>query len=260
MSTVNLDSARLAAAAAQTTAQDSQIGIFAKKAASALLAGSALNVTDARVSDLEALVARLRNEQAQVRFSLLLTSLSAVGQSLDENQKQRLEQGLALSKKLDELQKTLEGATAEESKAKADALLLQAKIEQLQKQIEQAVQDGKEHNELVAEQKRVREELEAKEKTAAEAGAKIAEVKNEISSVKGKISAIVNEIGENTLRTIAKEIAELAGPEEAERPAETAKAEEKELQNDPINAIRDSLDRIERDLAEAVESNRIETV
>ena len=43
-------------------------------------------------------------------------------------------------------------------------------------------------------------------------------------------------------------------------PAETEKIEAKEALNDPLNAIRDSLDRIERDLTEAIESNRIATV
>ena len=267
------------AGAAQMSAQDLSTPQNTGKALAALLGGASVTVTNGGMGDLEALVARLKNENERTRFSMMLTSLVAMSQSLDENQKQRLEQGLALSEKLDELQKSLDKYRGEEAEAKAAALLLQAKIEQLQKQIEQAVQDGKDHNANVEEQTRVREaqykadraalekelkeakaDLAAREQTVTDLQGKITTTKNEIASVKGKISAIVNTIGENTLKTIANEIAALAAPEKAERPAETAKAEEKELLNDPLNAIRDSLAMIERDLAETIEQNRIETV
>ena len=256
---IQLDTTRLAGAS-QMSAQDLATPQKAGKALAALLGGTSVTVTNGAMGDLEALVARLKNENERTRFAMMLTSLVAVSQSLDESQKQRLEQGLALSEKLDELQKSLDKYGGDEAAAKAAALLLQAKIEQLQKQIEQAVQDGKDHNRLVEEQERARAELAAQEKTVAETQGQIAEIKNEISSVKGKISTIVNSIGENALKTISDEIAALADPEKAERPAETAKADEKEALNDPLNAIRASLDRIERDLAETIEENRIATV
>ena len=256
---IELDTSRVTTAF-QPLAQETPAGIGANKAKAALLGGVAVTVTNGGMSDLEALVARLKNESERTRFSMTLMSLVVVSQSLDENQRQRLEQGLALSEKLDELQKSLDKYSGEEAEAKAASMLLQTKIEQLQKQIEQAVQDGKDHNKLVEEQERARAELKAKEQIVADTQGKISETKNEIASVKGKISAIVSDIGENTLKTIAKEIAALAVPDKADRPADTAKAEEKEVQNDPINAIRDSLERIERDLSEAIESNRIATV
>ncbi len=256
---IQLDTARLTGAM-QTSAQDVFTPLESKQILSALLGGASVTVTNGGMSDLEALVSRLRNESERTRLSMTLMSLVAVSQSLDESQKQRLEQGLALSEKLEELQKSLDKYSGDEAEAKAAMMLLQAKIEQLQKQIEQAVQDGKDHNKLVEEQERARAELKAKEQIVADTQGKISETKNEIASVKGKISAIVSDIGENTLKTIAKEIAALAAPDKADRPAETAKAEEKEIQNDPINAIRDSLERIERDLTETIERNRVETV
>ena len=154
----------------------------------------------------------------------------------------------------------LKGYTDDEAKTKAEMAILEAKIDQLQKLIDQAVEDGKEHNELVAEQKRVREELVAKEKTMDDIQGKIAKTKNEISEVKGKISAIVNSIGENTLKTIASELTTLTPPEKAESAAEARKEAEKLAANDPLNAIRDSLDKIERELTDTIEANRIATV
>ena len=256
---IQLDTARLTGAM-QTSAQDVSTPLESKQVLSALLGGASVTVTNGGMTDLEALVARLKNESERTRLSMMLMSLVAVSQSLDESQKQRLEQGIALSEKLDELQKSLDKYSGDEAEAKAATMLLQAKIEQLQKQIEQAVQDGKDHNKLVEEQERARAELKAKEQIIVDTQGQIAETKNAIASVKGQISAVVNSIGENTLKTIANDIATLAAPEKAERPAETEKAEKKEALNDPLNAIRESLDRIERDLNEAIEANRIATV
>ena len=252
--------AAFAMTAGLMSAQDLATPQNAGKALAALLGGASVTVTDGAMGDLEALVARLKNENERTRFSMLMTSLASIGQSLDETQRQTLERGIALSEKLEELNKMLEGYSGDEAKAKADAAILQAKIDALQKRIDQAVKDGKEHNELVAELKRVRAELDAKNQVIADTQGKIAETKNAISSVKSQISVLVKSIGENTVKTIADELAALSEPEKAERPAETGKREAKEAENDPLAAIRDSLAKIGRDLAETIEENRIETV
>jgi chromosome segregation ATPase len=230
------------------------------KALAALLGGKSVTVTDGSMSDLEALVAKLKSESERTRFLMLMTSLASIGRSLDEAQKSTLESGLALAEKLSELEGDLKGYTDDEAKTKAEMAILEAKIDQLQKLIDQAVEDGKEHNELVAEQKRVREELAAKEQTVADIQGNIAKTKNEISDVKGKISAIVNSVGENTLKTIANELTTLTPQEKAESAEEARKEAEKIAANDPLAAIRDSLDKIERDITDAIQENRIETV
>ena len=112
----------------------------------------------------------------------------------------------------------------------------------------------------VEEQKLVREELVAKEKTMDDIQGKIAKTKNEIAEVKGKISAIVNSVGENTLKTIASELTTLTPQEKAEDAEEARKEAEKIAANDPLAAIRDSLDKIERELTDTIQENRIETV
>jgi predicted nucleic acid-binding Zn-ribbon protein len=230
------------------------------KALAALLGGASLTVTSAEMSDLEALVAKLKSESERTRFLMLMTSLASIGRSLDEAQKSTLESGLALAEKLSELEGDLKGYTDDASKTRGEMLILEAKIDQLKKMIEQAVKDGKDHNKMVEEQKLVREELVAKEKTMDDIQGKIAKTKNEIAEVKGKISAIVNSIGENTLKTIASELTTLTPPEKAESAAEARKEAEKLAANDPLNAIRDSLDKIERELTDTIQQNRIETV
>ena len=255
---IQLDTTRLAGSI-QMSAPDLPAPTEQGKALAALLGGKSVTVTDGSMSDLEALVAKLKSESERTRFLMLMTSLASIGRSLDEAQKSTLESGLALAEKLSELEGDLKGYTDDEAKTKAEMAILEAKIDQLKKMIEQAVEDGKEHNELVAEQKRVREELVAKEKTMDDIQGKIAKTKNEIAEVKGKISAIVNSIGENTLKTIASELTTLT-PQEAESAAEARKEAEKLAANDPLNAIRDSLDKIERELTDTIQQNRIETV
>lgn len=252
---IQLDTTRLSASA-QTSAQDASPMQGTSKAVAALFGESSVSVTDGSATDLEALVARLKNESERTKFSLLLTSLSSIGQSLNETEKRTLEQCLSLFEKLDTLDGNAEKYSTELANEKAAALLLQTQIDALSKQIEQAVADGKAHNELVIEQKRVRAELEEKERTIADTKDKIDQTKNEISSVKGQISVVVRSIGEGTLKTIANDLAMLADPEKAERPAETRKAEEKEAEISLCAAIRDSLAKIERDIMATIEENR----
>lgn len=256
---IQLDTSRLAGSI-QMSAPDLPAPTEQGKALAALLGGASLTVTSAEMSDLEALVAKLKSESERTRFLMLMTSLTSIGQSLNAAQKSALESGLALAEKLGELEGDLKGYTDDEAKTKAEMAILEAKIDQLKKMIEQAVKDGKEHNELVAEQKRVREELVAKEKTMDDIQGNIAKTKNEISDVKGKISAIVSSVGENTLKTIASELTTLTPQEKAESAAEERKEAEKLAANDPLNAIRDSLDKIERELTDTIEANRIATV
>ena len=256
---IQLDTTRLAGTA-QMSAPDLPAPTEQGKALAALLGGKSVTVTDGSMSDLEALVAKLKSESERTRFLMLMTSLSSIGQSLNEAQKSALEQGLALADKLMELESTLGGLQDEVSKEKAAIALLQMQIESLQKQIDQAVQDGKEHNKLVEEQKRVRKVIDAKKDKIERTEGQIDQTKNEIASVKGKISAVVHSIGENTLKTIANELTALTPPEKAESAAEAKKEAEKIAANAPLNAIRDSLDKIERDLTDAIEENRIETV
>ena len=257
---IEIDTSRLSASY-QTQTQDAASGAVAAKALASLFgSGSSVAVTSGATTDLEALIEKLRSENERAKFSVLLTSLSAIGQSLTDAQKRTLEQGLALSEKLDALTQSLDGYSQTLAKDKADAAILQAKIDSLQKQIDQAVADGKEHNELVAEQKRVRAELAAKEQTIADTQGKIDTTKNEIASVKAQISVLVSSIGENAVKTIANELAMLSNPEKAERPAEADKDAAKEAETDPFAAIRDSLGRIERDIRETIEENRVETV
>jgi len=252
---IQLDTTKLSAAAANLAGADIETPVSASGKLSPLLGRTSLNVSSGAMSDLEALISKLKNENEKAKYSLLLTSLNSISESLTTAQKEALEEGLKLNDELNKLNEDLEGLTDKLSTAEAESVILQAKIDALQKQIEQAQKDGKEHNELVAKQKELREELDAKKAVIADTQGKIAEVKNAISVVNGKISAIVKSIGDNTLKTIANEIAEIAEPEENESNSEGEKKEKKAEANDPFNVIRGSLDRISRELTDTIEKN-----
>lgn len=258
---IELDISRVAAQTASVTAQDAALTqtSTAQKLAS-LLGGESLKVSSGAMTDLEALVARLKNDQEKTKFSLLVSSLNAISESLTASQKAALEEGLKLSEDLNALKGDLAELEGTLATAQGGALLLQTQIEALKKQIEQAVQDGKDHNELVAKQKELRKEWDAKNAAIAETKGKIDTAKNEISAVSGKISVLVKSIGENTLKTIANEIVAINEPKKAETSVEQEnKAEAKAIANDPFNAIRESLDRLGRELADTIEKN-VETM
>ena len=252
---IQLDVTRLSSSAANLAGADVQTAESAPSKLSPLLGGASLSVSSGTMSDLEALVAKLKNENEKTKYSLLLTSLNSISESLTAAQKAALEEGLKLNEELNGYQRELAVLTGNLDSATADSIILQAKIDSLQKQIEQAQADGQEHNELVAKQKELREELDAKKAVIADTQGKIAEVKNNISVVNGKISAIVKSIGDNTLKTIANEIAAIAEPEDNESNAESEKNEKKAEANDPFNLIRESLDRICRELTDTIEKN-----
>jgi len=252
---IQLDTTKLSAAAANLAGADIETSESAAGKLSPLLGRTSLSVSSAEMSDLEALIAKLKNENDKAKYSLLLTSLNSISESLTTAQKEALEEGLELNDELNKLNEDLEALTDKLSTADAESIILQTKIDNLQKQIEQAQKDGKEHNDLVAKLKAAREELDAKKAIIADTQGKITEVKNSISVVSGKISAIVKSIGDNTLKTIANEIAAIAEPEENESSAESEKKEKKADVNDPFNVIRGSLDRISRELTDTIEKN-----
>ena len=83
---IQLDTTRLAGSI-QMSAPDLPAPTEQGKALAALLGGASLTVTSAEMSDLEALVAKLKSDSERTRFLMLMTSLTSIGQSLDAAQK-----------------------------------------------------------------------------------------------------------------------------------------------------------------------------
>lgn len=220
-----------------------------------LLGGKSLSVTFG-TTDLQALVAKLKNEQSNAKTALLLSTLSQISDSLTDVQKRAVERGLDLTGNLASLEDELKDLDSTLAQAEADAAVLQMQIDSLQKQIDDAVEAGEDHNKLVEKQKEVRAELDEKERVVSETTDEINQVTNQIASVKGQIAGEVKVIGENTLKTIAADISRSYSSDESESDSEVRKQERKEEASDIFASIRDSLDKIERDLEETIEGGR----
>ena len=233
----------------------SDVSTQQSKSLGSVLGGKSLNVTVGS-TDLQALVAKLKNEQSNAKTALLLSTLSQISDSLTEAQQRAVERGLDLTGQLASLEDELNDLNSTLTQANADAVIMQQKIDSLQQQIDDAVEAGEEHNKLVEKQKEVRAELDEKERIISETTDEINQVANKISSVKGQIAGEVQVIGENTLKTIASEISKSYSTEEAESDAEIRKQEKKEEATSIFASIKDSLDAIEKELSDKVEGER----
>lgn len=88
----------------------------------------------------------------------------------------------------------------------------------------------------------------------------IADAESKISSVNSQINACLSAIGEKALANIASALQSAADnfqpADEAPSAAEVRKAEEKEEANNPLNIIRDALDRLDQAMERTVNDNR----
>lgn len=226
-----------------------------EKALAPLLGGKSLTVTEMLGGDLQALLEKLKSEQDRTRFSLLLSSLQSINESLSDSQRIALQEGVELSEQLDEYNMLIDEQTKSLAAQQAASAVLAAKIEMLQNQIDLAVQEGKDHIELVKEQNRVREEQDAKKQVINETIGKINEINNKIKDVKGKMAVAVTAIGENTLKSIANELSAIIKPSKAESSSEAEKKEAKIAENDFFKPIRMELEKIRQNLQDTIDAN-----
>ncbi len=156
---IELDTTKYAAQlAAANTAEAAATEATTAQKLTALLGGSSLTVTDGSVTDLEALVARLKNDQEKTKYSMLLTSLSTIGDSLSVSQKKSVEEGMQLTDKSLEIKKKIVELDKELKPAEENLKKVQDEIAALEKKIAETDVDPKALAKLTAE----RAALEAK--------------------------------------------------------------------------------------------------
>lgn len=88
----------------------------------------------------------------------------------------------------------------------------------------------------------------------------IAKVQNQIASVNQQISDCLASLGEKALNSIAATLHQVADAfseaEETQSPSDQKKVEEKEIANNPLNIIRESLDRLDDAMTQTIGENR----
>ncbi|MBQ3810458.1 MAG: hypothetical protein II839_06520 [Kiritimatiellae bacterium] len=229
---------------------------------------------------------------AKLRIAVVLTVLKALNVQITENQKNALAQIEVLQGQLDELTDLLKEKETGKSSSEARVAALEVQIEALKTAVENAIKDGEEHRKQVAELKKTRSADDAKVQAAEAALAKseaalaalreslskarteldaakgsvesakqdIADIKSQISGIEKKISDCAAAVGDKALASIAAALradaADGAAPEPRESQSDRDKAEAKAIANDPLNIIRESLDRMDEDVRRTVEDNR----
>ena len=272
------------------------------------------------ITDVEALVSQLKNENSDTRLSMKLKSLSSIAESLSTQHLKALEQALALADSVKQLEGAQNSLSEDTQTAKAELEVLKMQTESLERQVENARQNAEEYNKnleklqakkaevekklseleeqgeeadqaQIAELKAQLSDIEAQVKanedaraateeqikadtdtvrdnaarmselreTIGENTAQIEKNKNEISALNAQISSVVSSLDENTLKSIAAELA-VTEPDAAESPHDIAKNDAKLEATDVVKLIGDALDAIAKDMLEEVAEKRIETV
>ena len=225
------------------------------KTAAPLLGGESLKVTDGAMTDLEKLVARLKNENeatrqsvAQRRISILSTVLDSMADRITAAEKENL-------LKIEELNGEKAGLQNELATLKNGKDVVQALIDSLDRQIEQAVKDGADHREQVAKLKAQRAEQQAKLDGINES---IKSISSKVAGIDVKIAECTKAIAASTLNEVAAALKAAAGDarpdaEKTESQAERARTEAKNVANDIALHISAALDRIDGQIRAALD-------
>ena len=248
--------------AATTVAGDTKLsedqGAVQSAKLGAVLGGENVRVTSGAMSDLEKLVAMLKNETddtrmsvTQRRISVLTTVLDSMKDRITQAERESLIRIEELNGEKSGFETELAGLLNDKAAAEGRIAELDLMIDSLGKQIEQAVQDGEDHRKRVEKLKAQRTEEQEKLdqiNTAIEsANAKIAGIDVKIAECTKTIAqTTLNEVA-NALRTAARDTRSSSSTEDvsSESNADRVEKARKEVETDIGNIIRESLDKID---------------
>ena len=234
----------------QGTAQGKKLG--------AVLGGENVKVTSGAMSDLEKLVATLKNETddtkmsvTQRRISVLTTVLDSMKDRITQAERESLIKIEELNGEKSGVETELAGLLNDKTATKGRIDALDVKIAELERAVERAVQEGADHRESVEKLKEQREREQAKldriDTAIASANAKIAGIDVKIAECSNTIAqTTLNEVA-NALRAAARDTRSSSSTTETteERNADRVEKEKKAEATDIGNVIRESLDKIE---------------
>lgn len=231
-----------------------------------ILGGENVKVSSGEMTDLEKLVAQLKNESedtrqsvAHRRLAILGTVLDSMADSISETERKNILEIESLNGQKSELQKELAGQLSDKSNCEGRISALDLKIEALEKAIEQAVKDGEDHRKQVEELKKKRSE-EQQELDRIETAIKSANAK--ISGIDVKIAECTKAIGAATLGKVAEalRVATSETSPQAERKesnADRIKEEKKEVALNIENIISDALDELDDQIRKTLEEAQV---
>jgi chromosome segregation ATPase len=230
-----------------------------------ILDGASLKVTSGAMSDLEKLVAQLRNETddtkmsvTQRRIAVLQTVLDSMSDRITEQEKAGLIEIEKLNGEKAVEAGKLAGLEADKVATEGRIAELDVKIAELEKAIERAVQDGEDHREQVA---KLKEERAREQKKLDQVNTAIESANSKIAGIDVKIAECTKAIAQTTLNEVANALRIAESDSLSKTPttdvakesdAERRKAEEKAEAADIGNVIRDALDKIDAQILQAI--------
>ena len=255
--------------AAQTTAAATQSNAPAegKAKTTPVLGGESLTVMSGAMSDLEKLVARLKNENentrqsvTQRRISILGTVLDSMADRISEAERKSLIEIERLNGQKADAEGDLAGYKAEKTATEGRIAVLDAKIKALENAVKQAVEDGKDHNKQVEELERQRAEEQAE---LDRLNGLIASTNAKISGLDVKIAECTKTIAQTTLNEVANAL-RIAASGDAEPPTEERESNEDRVEKDKKeaatnigNVISEALDKIDDQIRKALDENQV---
>ena len=189
---------------------DTKVAAEAKQAAETpILFGASVLVSNG-ITDLEALLAQMKNENADTRTSMKLKTLSSIAQGLSSQQLAALEKSLALADSVQSLEKAVNDQKRSISDNEAKLKVLEAETEALAKQVENLRETQAEHNKNV--EKLTKEKAELQDKLAKLEAEKNAENAEAIAALKTEIAGVEKSIAANVdgMNAVEKKIAEVS--------------------------------------------------
>lgn len=258
---IQLDTTRIAS---QITAATTQNDAPAMQGAelTPVLGGENVKVTSGVMTDLEKLVARLKNESedakmsvSQRRLSILQTVLNSMADRITDAQRDGILSIETLNGEKAALEEELGGLESDKTAAKGRISALDVQIKALEQQIAQAVKDGADHREQVAKLKAQRAEEQA-ELDRIEGAIKTVSAK--ISDIDGQIATCTAAIGSTMLSEVSAALRAAvsdaeAGIERPESDADRRKAEAKVEATDVAKHISAALDKIDGQIRAALD-------
>jgi len=227
-----------------------------------ILGGVSVRVVDGSTTDLEKLVAMLKNENeatrqsvAERRTAILSTVLDSMAERISAAEKENI-------LKLEQLTTEKSEATAQLNGLNKDQAVMEALIKSLDDRIKQAVQDGEDHRELVEKLKAQRAEEQAKLDGVKES---IKSVSSKIAGLDGKIAECSKAIAASTLTEVYAALRSATGvdmleAESIETQAARDKQEAKNVAYDIALHISAALDKLDGQIRAALDEAQMKVV
>ena len=179
-------------AATKNGADGSNVELASKKSVDQPLLVGANILVSYGITDLEALVSQLKNENADTRLATRLKSLSSIAESLSSQHLKALEKALEYADGVTQLEKSQNDLSTSTQMTKAELVALQLLTESLESQVENARQNAEEYNKnfeaLLAKKAEMEKKLSELEEQGEKADqAQIADLKAQLADLETQI-------------------------------------------------------------------------